>query len=115
MKKRGRTIQSNVQASVADVIAARIDDGELDAAATPLLGLDRVQEFRSPLDLPGYRDGHFLDHLDSIFARIQRAPLGLTLGFDISFYVSSTGRLAILQLLSSQARKKMLEELLKRK
>ena len=46
---------------------------------------------------------------------LQRAPLGLTLGFVISFYVSSTGRLAILQLLSSQARKKMLEELLKRK
>ena len=48
-------------------------------------------------------------------ASVQCAPLGLTLGFYISFYVSSTGRLAILQLLSSQARKKKLEELLNRK
>lgn len=54
MKKRGRSIQSNIQASVVDVIAARMNDGELDAA-TPLLGLDRVQEFRSPADLPGSR------------------------------------------------------------
>ena len=43
---------------------------------------------------------------------IQRAPLGLTQGFAISFYTSSTGQLALLQLLSSQERKKMVEELL---
>ena len=54
MKKRGRSIQSNIQASVVDVIAARMNDEEL-GAATPLLGLDRVQEFRSPADLSGYR------------------------------------------------------------
>ena len=45
---------------------------------------------------------------------IQRAPLGLTQGFAISFYTSSTGQLALLQLLSSQERKKMVEELLER-
>ena len=54
VKKRGRSIQSNIQASVVDVIAARMNDEEL-GAATPLLGLDRVQEFRSPADLSGYR------------------------------------------------------------
>ena len=52
MKKRGRSIQSNIQASVVDVIAARMDDEELNAK-TPLLGIDRVQEFRSPVDLSG--------------------------------------------------------------
>ena len=40
--------------------------------------------------------------------------LGLTQGFVISFHVNSTGRLAILMLLSSQASNKKLEELLKR-
>ena len=55
VKKRGRSIQSNIQASVVDVIAARMNDEELGAATPPLLGLDRVQEFRSPADLSGYR------------------------------------------------------------
>ena len=45
---------------------------------------------------------------------VQRAPLGLTEGFAKSFYASSTGRLALLQLLCSQERKKMVEEFLKR-
>ena len=40
--------------------------------------------------------------------------LGLTQGFVISFQVKSTGRWAILLLLSSQASKKMLGELLKK-
>ena len=39
--------------------------------------------------------------------------LGLTQGFVISFHVNSTGRWAILLLLSSQASNKMLGELLK--
>ena len=88
MKKRGRTIQSNVQASVADVLAARMEDGELDAAATPLLGLDRVQEFRSSLDLPGYRDNHFLDHLDSIFARILK-PVKVATVITVAFTLAN--------------------------
>ena len=44
---------------------------------------------------------------------IQRGALGLTQGFVISFHVNSTGRWAILLLLSSQASNKMLGELLK--
>ena len=43
-----------MQASVSDVIAAKMDSGELDGKS-PLLGLDRVQEFRSPGDIPGSR------------------------------------------------------------
>ena len=44
---------------------------------------------------------------------VQRGALGLTQGFVISFHVNSTGRWAILLLLSSQESKKMLGELLK--
>ena len=50
-----------------------------------------------------FREGRLLPQL-----------FGLAQGFAESFYTSSTGRLAILQLLSSQERKKMVEELLKR-
>ena len=45
---------------------------------------------------------------------LQSVPLSLTQGFVKRFFKSSTGRLAIPQLLSSQARSKMLKELLKR-
>ena len=45
---------------------------------------------------------------------LQSVPLGLTQGFVKIFFKSSTGRLAIPQLMSSQARSKMLKELLKR-
>ena len=45
---------------------------------------------------------------------LQRAPIGLTQGFAINFYASSTGRLALLHLLPSQERKKMVKELLKK-
>lgn len=45
---------------------------------------------------------------------VHHAPLGLTPGFVTSFYVSYLSLLARLQLLSSQEKKKMIEELLKR-
>ena len=45
---------------------------------------------------------------------LQSVPLGLTQGFVKRFFKSSTGRLAIPQLMSSQASSKMLKELLKR-
>ena len=59
-------MQSNIQASVADVIVSKMNDGELDAGKTPLLGLDRVQEFRSPAvssrsDYSGYREEDVLE------------------------------------------------------
>ena len=44
---------------------------------------------------------------------LQRGAVGLTQGFVISFHVNSTGRWAILLLLSSQASNKMLGKLLK--
>ena len=44
---------------------------------------------------------------------IQHAPLGQTQDYAVSFYASSTGQLALLQLLFSQEREKMVKELLK--
>ena len=49
------------------------------------------------------------------FSYLQRAALGLSQGFVISFLESSTGGWAMLQLLCSQAREKLQEELLEKK
>ena len=54
------------------------------------------------------------EHVEITNVTVPGAPLGLTQGFAISLYTSSTGRLAILQLLSIQERMKMVEELLTR-
>ena len=61
-----------------------------------------------------FRDLNQCQSCPNLNQSVTEGALGLTQGFVISFYVNSTGRLAILKLLSSQASNKKLEELLKR-
>ena len=52
--------------------------------------------------------------IENSMSRLQRAALGRTQGFVKSLLQSSTGRWAMIQLLCSQAKEKLQEELLKR-
>ena len=49
------------------------------------------------------------------YQHLQRAALSLTQGFVKSFLQNSTGNLAMLQLLCSKAKEKLLEELMNEK